>query len=567
MNLNNMRIKKRLITSYITVALIISIASIVSCIGMVYMSSSYSSALIDYGFAQGDIGRMMTAFADMRSNTRAIIGYTDPEMIKAVQEAHATTEAQFEEYMAEVEAGIVSEDVRASFNKMQTAVDKYMAKEEEIQKLGATTDQEASLAAQAMAYNELGPLYTEAYADMEELMNSKESIGDKTSATLTSMEYILLGVVVAVIIVSLLIAVKLGTGIAKGIADPLGALSKRLEGFAKGDLRSEFPTVNTEDEVADMTKSAVAMGATLREIIADLDEILERFARGDWTAVSRNVAMYEGDFKALNDSTEALSKQINETLHNINDVSGQVSAGAGGLAEAAQSLAEGATDQAGAVEELQATITNITEAVNHTAEKTKESYEQAQEYSDKADSSRAEMEKLMEVMGRINETSQKIGNIISEIEDIASQTNLLSLNASIEAARAGEAGKGFAVVADQIGKLADQSAKSAVDTRRLIEGSLQEIEEGNSTAGHAADSIAEVVEGVAHIADTASELAQISNEQAESMGQVEIGINQISEIVQSNSAAAEELSATSEEMLAQAETMTNLIKQFTLASE
>ena len=98
----------------------------------------------------------------------------------------------------------------------------------------------------------------------------------------------------------------------------------------------------------------------------------------------------------------------------------------------------------------------------------------------------------------------------------------------------------------------------------MIEGILQEIEDGNNVAGHAAGSIAEVVEGVNQIAGTVSGLAQVSSEQAESMGQVEIGINQISEIVQSNSAAAEELSATSKEMLAQAETMTNLEKQFTL---
>ena len=99
-----------------------------------------------------------------------------------------------------------------------------------------------------------------------------------------------------------------------------------------------------------------------------------------------------------------------------------------------------------------------------------------------AESSRREMGVMTEAMARISETSLKIGTVITEIEDIADQTNLLSLNASIEAARAGEAGRGFAVVADQIRTLAEQSAKAAVNTKALIEGSIREIEVGNKAA-------------------------------------------------------------------------------------
>lgn len=147
---------------------------------------------------------------------------------------------------------------------------------------------------------------------------------------------------------------------------------------------------------------------------------------------------------------------------------------------------------------------------------------------------------------------------------IASQTNLLSLNAAIEAARAGEAGKGFAVVAEQIRMLADESAKSAVDTRTLIEGAINEIEEGNQVAQKAADSMEAVVQGINDISDTSKMLSENSNQQIAALREAEKGVEQISEVVQSNSAASEECSATSEELSAQAEAMNEMIAQFVL---
>ena len=203
-----------------------------------------------------------------------------------------------------------------------------------------------------------------------------------------------------------------------------------------------------------------------------------------------------------------LRDQMVETLTSIGEVSSQVSSGSGDLADASQVLAEGATEQTNAVMELHATI--------------------------------------------------------SEIESIASQTNLLSLNASIEAARAGESGRGFAVVADQIRVLANQSAKAAVDTRELIEGSIREVSEGNRAAENVAAAIGSVVDGIKQIADFSKNLKTMVDDQTEAMRQAEKGINQISEVVQSNAATAQEASATSQELSAQATILNGLIGQFSL---
>ena len=167
-------------------------------------------------------------------------------------------------------------------------------------------------------------------------------------------------------------------------------------------------------------------------------------------------------------------------------------------------------------------------------------------------------------MHRIDTTSKEIQHILGSIEDIAEQTNLLSLNASIEAARAGEAGRGFAVVAEQIGKLAGDSAKAAVNTRDLLSKALQEVENGNAITEKTVEALNQILEMMNQFAEAAKETSDTSRKQAEMLNQVELGIEQISTVVQNNSASAEETSATSEQLSAQSEELKRLVSRFQL---
>lgn len=562
---NQESIEKKLTASIVKVAAMVAVAAVVGLIALVVISNRYSYALENFGFAQGDIGKAMFEFADLRSSLRAAIGYEDEDTIAAMVQQHEENRVKFEEYFAEIENTIVSRDGRETYNSIKTQLEEYWRLDEQIMALGATTDTELCRQAQQIALNELAPVYNSIYNQLEQLLNVKVTEGNRLSIMLTVVGWILAAVIVVIIVIAMLLSVRIGKSVARRIADPLKKLGERLKTFAAGDLTSPFPIVKTGDEVELMEKDASEMAKNLDVIIFDIGEVLGEMAAGNYAVRSKASERYTGDFAKLYESMRGLRDQMQKTLIAIGEASNQVNCGSGDLATASQCLAEGATDQAQAVQELHATISDITAAMERSAERSDESYMQAQHYADEADGSREEMNTMMAAMGRINETSKKIGNIISEIESIAAQTNLLSLNASIEAARAGEAGRGFAVVADQIRELADQSAKAAVDTRDLIEGSIKEVAEGNNAAARAAESIQAVVAGIKEIAEFSKDLKIMVQDQSEAMRQAEIGVNQISEVVQSNAATAEEASATSQELSAQAIILDELVGQFKLS--
>ena len=391
---------------------------------------------------------------------------------------------------------------------------------------------------------------------------SAEAKSQYTSARVTGLVSIILMILIGAGTVAFSTVIR--TTITGIMLKPIQELESAAEKLKAGQLDVEI-NYESPDELGKLAGNFRQACKTLEVIVQDTSYLLGEMAEGNFNVSSNNAQIYIGNFRQQYESISKLKHELSDTMTQINEASERVASGSGQLAGGAQALAEGATDQAGAVEELTATVESVSGIAESSAESASGAYQMVRTAVEQADQSREELQALTNAMERISSTSQEIQNIIGSIEEIASQTNLLSLNASIEAARAGEAGKGFAVVADQIGKLAGDSAQAAVNTRDLIEKSLQEIENGNQITEKTVAALNKILESMNDFANAVKGASESSTEQANMLKQIEQGIEQISSVVQSNSAAAEETSATSQELSAQSEGLKNLVGRFKLA--
>lgn len=212
--------------------------------------------------------------------------------------------------------------------------------------------------------------------------------------------------------------------------------------------------------------------------------------------------------------------------------------------------------------ELVKAFEQMTQTMERNVDKAQESVNIASKAGATLAQGNAKMQELKSAIGEISKCSEQIGTIIGTIEDIASQTNLLSLNAAIEAARAGEAGKGFAVVADQVKSLAEESARAAGETTKLIETAIHAVDRGIAIADQTAENMDAVMEGASEATETMSQIAVMLQNDVEHMRNVRSNLQQVSAVVDNNSATSQETAAVSEEQKAQVESMVELMDHF-----
>ena len=456
-------------------------------------------------------------------------------------------ESQIQDTSANLDAIIAADSDaqkgKADYEAASKGWKKYRAASDEILQLSREGKQQE--AAKLM----IGEVYEEYKAFTEKLTILRDEFQvelDRAKTVANVCTVIIFIVIVAAGLAIAVVTTLIGKIITNSITEPVEQIEAAVASLRKGELSNvEMLTYESEDELGDTIRNLKEAMGILADYVSEISVEVKAIAQGDLTRNGDDITDFLGDFSELKTSLLYILKRFNSTLTEISNLAEQVSSNSSEVENASKSLADGATEQAGVIEELNATIDTVVDMAEDTAKETQNASARVKASANKANEEKEKMNELLTEMEHITEISKEIGNIITDIEDIASQTNLLSLNASIEAARAGEAGKGFAVVADQIGKLAADSAKSAVNTRDLIDKTLVEIEKGNTITRTTADAFNQIITDMESFAELAENTMEKANSQAESLEQIGQGIEQLSGVVQGNAASSEENTAIS----------------------
>lgn len=302
-----------------------------------------------------------------------------------------------------------------------------------------------------------------------------------------------------------------------------------------------YDLVHSEGDLTQ--KLEITTGDEMELIANNVNTLLEHI-RG----IMLNIA---ANSKQLQASSQNVVENLSKAEMNITDVSATMEEMSAAMEETSASLNQ-VND---AVENVYESIGTISDSAGEGKASSYKIMEKAAEIYDKAvEEQSGAKQQAQEMAAEVNEKIEKskaveqISILTSNIISITNQTNLLSLNASIEAARAGEAGKGFAVVADEIGKLATNSAETAVQIQQVSAGVIEAVNELAKKAGMMLEFMDETaMKGYEKLLETSGsyrndvgEMNRMMQSFADESDQVKISIDQIKESISAVNIAVEE---------------------------
>lgn len=191
--------------------------------------------------------------------------------------------------------------------------------------------------------------------------------------------------------------------------------------------------------------------------------------------VTKQIRSSSDVMKVNSDTLAVVTDSTNSSISEVSRAIEDVAKGSTSQANDTQDAAENIAEMGISIENIVADINDLAASAENSRETSRHAESAMEELIGINMETKSSVEKIVLQSETNVSAASRIQEVVNVISDIASQTNLLSLNASIEAARAGDLGKGFGVVALEVGKLADDSSRSAAEIEEIIKELVENI--------------------------------------------------------------------------------------------
>lgn len=351
--------------------------------------------------------------------------------------------------------------------------------------------------------------------------------------------------IIIIVIVSILILFSIISSIfVKRITSRIKIVTNSMISIGEGDLTVKN-SINTSDEIGTLAKAQNKMVLDLNNLLKSISEIVLEIS------ISANT------LAASSEETNATTEEISRSLGLISDTSNKQE-------KATKHGLDKITVLATEIQEVFKLIQDTNKLFDLASLKSIEGNETINNLLLKNSENNQASSKVEIAVKDMSESLKKIDVITKTITAVSSQTNLLALNASIEAARAGEAGLGFSVVATEIRKLAEQSADSSNQIKKIIEEivfqssrAFDEVKNSKNAIEHQELSVNETKEVFETLTVSISKISEafaiISKRNSEMNGNKDQMLSLMTEIFESsklNSSSTKTISISSVEQLA-----------------